>query len=163
VRTVLVDRLHAAAFVVGETSGFGHRAAGDVPLLAKLGEKYYYITEGVPLLVVETVVTTLSTTSASADRRVGQAGRGGARRRTGWKAWSSRAHAPAGRSGFPTPTWSARRTPRSPRTASSGWLLSLTADGEEDGAWPAAISVGPNATFGEAERPSRPTPWTATT
>ena len=46
VRTVLADRLHAAAVVVGEDFRFGHKAAGDVQLLAKLGEKYDFVAEG---------------------------------------------------------------------------------------------------------------------
>src|SRR5262249_25910814 len=50
VRTVLVDRLHAAAVVVGENFRFGHRAAGDVAQLAELGEKYDFTVEGMPLL-----------------------------------------------------------------------------------------------------------------
>ena len=50
VRTVLVERLHAAAVVVGEDFRFGHKASGDVPLLAKLGEKYEFSAEGMPLL-----------------------------------------------------------------------------------------------------------------
>ena len=37
VRIVLSDRLHAAAVVVGDDFRFGHKAAGDVPLLAQLG------------------------------------------------------------------------------------------------------------------------------
>jgi len=60
VRTVLADRLHAAAVVVGENFRFGHRAAGDVPLLAKLGEKYDYTTEGVPLLVADGITISSS-------------------------------------------------------------------------------------------------------
>ena len=55
VRTVLVERLHAAAVVVGEDFRFGHKAAGDVSLLAKLGEKYDYTIEGLPLLVLDGV------------------------------------------------------------------------------------------------------------
>src|SRR6202035_3225896 len=50
VRAVLADRLHARWVVVGENFRFGHRAAGDVPLLAELGEKYDFGAEGVPLL-----------------------------------------------------------------------------------------------------------------
>ncbi|HBW20284.1 MAG TPA: bifunctional riboflavin kinase/FAD synthetase, partial [Actinobacteria bacterium] len=50
VRAVLVDRLHAARVVVGENFRFGHKAAGDVALLAELGEKYEFTAEGVPLL-----------------------------------------------------------------------------------------------------------------
>lgn len=40
VRAVLVDRLHAAHVVVGEDFRFGHKARGDVALLAELGDKY---------------------------------------------------------------------------------------------------------------------------
>ena len=60
VRTVLVGRLHAADVVVGENFRFGHRAAGDVPLLAKLGEKYDFTAEGVPLLVADGVTISSS-------------------------------------------------------------------------------------------------------
>jgi riboflavin kinase/FMN adenylyltransferase len=38
VHTVLVDRLHAAAVVVGKNFRFGHKAAGDVALRAERGE-----------------------------------------------------------------------------------------------------------------------------
>ena len=61
VRTVLVERMHAAVVVVGEDFRFGHKAAGDVQLLAKLGEKYEFTTEGMPLLVADG--TTISSTS----------------------------------------------------------------------------------------------------
>ena len=50
VRMVLADRLHARWVVVGENFRFGHRAAGDVALLAELGEKYDFGAEAVPLL-----------------------------------------------------------------------------------------------------------------
>lgn len=50
VRTVLVDYLHAAAVVVGQNFRFGHRAAGDVETLRRLGEGFGFSTEGVPLL-----------------------------------------------------------------------------------------------------------------
>src|SRR6202042_2630793 len=52
VPTVLVEKLHASAVVVGEDFRFGHKAAGDVPLLERLGEKYDYTVEGLPLLVL---------------------------------------------------------------------------------------------------------------
>jgi len=47
VRRVLVDELHAAAVVVGADFRFGHRAAGDVALLRKLGEQCGYTVSGV--------------------------------------------------------------------------------------------------------------------
>ena len=55
VRAVLVDKLHAARVVVGEDFRFGHKAAGDVALLADLGEKYDFTVEGVPLLTEDGV------------------------------------------------------------------------------------------------------------
>ena len=60
VRVVLSERLHASAVVVGEDFRFGHKAVGDVALLAQLGEKYDFTAEGVPLLVVDGV--TISST-----------------------------------------------------------------------------------------------------
>src|ERR1700749_2761224 len=64
VRTVLVERLHAAAVVVGEDFRFGHKATGDVQLLDRLGEKYDYTVEGLPLLVLDDV--TISSTAIRA-------------------------------------------------------------------------------------------------
>ncbi len=46
----LVERLHASAVIVGENFRFGHKAAGDVTLLATLGETFGFTAQGVPLL-----------------------------------------------------------------------------------------------------------------
>jgi riboflavin kinase/FMN adenylyltransferase len=46
----LVEQLHASAVIVGENFRFGHKAAGDVTLLAKLGETFGFTAQGVPLL-----------------------------------------------------------------------------------------------------------------
>lgn len=43
---ILVSALHAAVVVVGENFRFGHRAAGDVDLLRKLGERFGFSVEG---------------------------------------------------------------------------------------------------------------------
>ena len=153
VRMVLVDRLHAAAVVVGEDFRFGHRAAGDVPLLATLGEKYDFSTEGVPLLADGGV--TISSTYirerleagdvATAAQELGRPHR--------VEGIVYRGHMRGRQLGFPTANLESP-----PHTAIpgdgiyAGWLVSLDADGAETDRWPAAISVGPNATFGEAER-----------
>ncbi|CAN5149922.1 bifunctional riboflavin kinase/FAD synthetase [soil metagenome] len=50
VHEVLVERLHAAAVVVGENFRFGHKAAGDVVLLVELGRRFGFTAEGVGLL-----------------------------------------------------------------------------------------------------------------
>lgn len=47
---VLVERLHAAAVVVGRNFTFGHRAAGDVALLTRLGERFGFAVEGLELI-----------------------------------------------------------------------------------------------------------------
>ena len=60
VHLVLVEKLHAAAVVVGENFRFGHKAAGDLATLRTLGRTFGFATEGVPLLRDDDV--TLSST-----------------------------------------------------------------------------------------------------
>lgn len=50
---VLVDRLHAAAVLVGRNFTFGHRAAGDVTVLAELGRRFGFAVEGVELTTAD--------------------------------------------------------------------------------------------------------------
>ncbi len=152
VRTVLVERFHAAVVVVGEDFRFGHKAAGDVALLAKLGEKYEFTAEGMPLLVADGAI--ISSTSirqmlgagdvAAAAKALGRPHR--------VEGTVVRGHRRGKALGFPTANL---ETP--PHTAVpadgvyAGWLASL--DGGRDAQrWPAAISIGTNPTFGEGER-----------
>jgi riboflavin kinase/FMN adenylyltransferase len=153
VHVVLSERLHAAAVVVGENFRFGHKAAGDVPMLAALGEKYDFTAEGVPLLVDDGV--TISSTYirqrlaagdvAAAARALGRPHR--------VEGVVVRGHMRGRGLGFPTANL---ETP--PHTATpadgvyAGWLTSLDLDGAEASRWPAAISVGTNPTFGAGER-----------
>ncbi|NLU79978.1 bifunctional riboflavin kinase/FAD synthetase [Micromonospora sp. HNM0581] len=50
VHDVLVEHLHAALVVVGGNFRFGHRAAGDVALLERLGHTFGFAVEGAPLV-----------------------------------------------------------------------------------------------------------------
>jgi riboflavin kinase/FMN adenylyltransferase len=50
IHEALVARLHTSAVVVGENFRFGHKAAGDVGLLSRLGQTFGFTTDGVPLL-----------------------------------------------------------------------------------------------------------------
>jgi len=153
VRVVLSERLHAAAVVVGENFRFGHKAAGDVSLLAQLGEKYDFTAEGVPLLVVDGV--TISSTYirerlAAGDVAAAAHVLGRPHRVEGIVV---RGHMRGRGLGFPTANL---ETP--PHTATpadgvyAGWLTSLDLDGSEISRWPAAISVGTNPTFGAGDR-----------
>ena len=162
VRAVLADRLHARRVVIGENFRFGHRAAGDLALLARLGEKYDFQAEGVPLLAQDGV-----TMSSSAIRDMVAAGDvAGAARGLG------RPHRVEGvvvrgeqrgrALGFPTANLeTAEHTAIPADGVYAGWLASLDHDGQEAGRgrergargageterWPAAISVGTNPTF----------------
>jgi riboflavin kinase/FMN adenylyltransferase len=148
VRSVLADRLRARWAVVGENFRFGHRAAGDVALLAELGEKYDFGAEGVPLLTDDGATISSSTIRdlisagdvAAATRRLGRPHR--------VEGVVVRGHNRGRALGFPTANL---ETP--PHTVIpadgiyAGWLASLDEDGSETRRWPAAISVGSNPTF----------------
>lgn len=153
VRAVLVDRLHARRVVVGENFRFGHRAAGDVALLAELGEKYDFGAEGVSLLTDGGV--TISSSGIRA--RLADGDVAGATRDLG------RPHRVEGvvvrgqqrgrALGFPTANLEA--PPRTVVPADgvyAGWLARLDAGGHEEERWPAAISVGTNPTFDGREQ-----------
>jgi riboflavin kinase/FMN adenylyltransferase len=56
VHDVLVAHLHAALIVVGENFRFGHRAAGDVDLLRRLGRTFGFAVEGAPLVADDSTV-----------------------------------------------------------------------------------------------------------
>ncbi|HYX59506.1 MAG TPA: bifunctional riboflavin kinase/FAD synthetase [Streptosporangiaceae bacterium] len=153
VRVVLSERLHAAAVVVGENFRFGHKAAGDVPMLAQLGEKYDFTAEGVPLLVDDGV--TISSTYireqlaggdvAAAARALGRPHR--------VEGVVVRGHMRGRGLGFPTANLeTATHTATPADGVYAGWLASLDLDGAETARWPAAISVGTNPTFGTGDR-----------
>jgi len=148
VRTVLADRLHARLVVVGGNFRFGYRAAGDLALLAELGEKYDFRAESIPLVAQDGVIT-----SSSAIRELVAAGDvAGAARGLG------RPHRVEGvvvrgeqrgkALGVPTANLeTAEHTAIPADGVYAGWLASLDADGQETARWPAAISVGTNPTF----------------
>jgi riboflavin kinase/FMN adenylyltransferase len=153
VRAVLVDRLHAALVVVGENFRFGHKAAGDVELLAELGEKYDFTALGVPLLA-ENGVTVSSTTiraMLSAGDVAGAALDLGRPHRV--EGVVVRGHQRGHALGFPTANLETLPHTAIPADGVyAGWLARLDTDGSELDRWPAAISVGTNPTFDGRER-----------
>jgi riboflavin kinase / FMN adenylyltransferase len=153
VRAVLVDRLHAARVVVGEDFRFGYRAAGDVPLLAQLGEKYDFTVEGVPLLADNGV--TIS--SSEIRQRLAAGDVAGAARDLGRlhrvEGVVVRGHQRGRALGFPTANLETLPHTAIPADGIyAGWLTTLDPSGGELERWPAAISVGTNPTFDGQER-----------
>jgi riboflavin kinase/FMN adenylyltransferase len=171
VRAVLADRLHARWVVVGENFRFGHRAAGDVPLLAELGEKYDFGAEGVPLLGEhgdhaedgdhgedgEHGEDGVTISSSRIRDLLNQGDVAGAADDLG------RPHRVEGvvvrgqqrgrALGFPTANLETAPLTAIPADGVyAGWLTSLDPSGQEEQRWPAAISVGTNPTFDGRER-----------
>ena len=155
VQAVLVDRLHAARVVVGENFRFGHKAAGDVALLAELGEQ----------------VRLRGGRGAAAGRR----GPDHLLRRTSGTCWPpgtsagaardlGRPHRVEGvvvrgdqprprRSASPPPTWrSPPHTAIPARRRLRGLAARWTRTATRSERWPAAISIGTNPTFDGKER-----------
>ncbi|AXI79672.1 bifunctional riboflavin kinase/FAD synthetase [Peterkaempfera bronchialis] len=146
VRQVLVDALHARTVVEGPNFRFGHKAAGDVALLAELGEGYGFDVEVVDLYVRGEAGGGEPFSSTLARRLVGEGDIGGAAEVLG------RPHrvegvvvrgAQRGRElGYPTAN--VETLPHTAIPADGVYAGWLTADGER---MPAAISVGTNPTF----------------
>jgi len=153
VRSVLVEGLHAAAVVIGENFRFGHKATGNVTLLAELGEKYEFAAEGVPLLADHGI-----TISSSRIRDLLSAGEVAAAANELGRPHRVEGVVVRGRMrgralGFPTANAEPPPYTAIPADAVyAGWLARLDLDGTELERWPAAISVGTNPTFGESER-----------
>src|SRR5690242_6887347 len=148
VRAVLAERLRARQIVVGENFRFGYRAAGDLALLAELGEKYDFRAEGIPLLAQDGVITSSSEIRelvAAGDVAGAARGLGRPHRVEGVVVRGEQ----RGRAlGVPTANLeTAEHTAIPADGVYAGWLASLVADGQETARWPAAISVGTNPTF----------------
>jgi riboflavin kinase/FMN adenylyltransferase len=153
VRAVLVERLHARWVVVGENFRFGHRAAGDVALLAELGEKYDFAAEGVPLLAEDGAVVSSSLIRdqlaagdvAAAARDLGRPHR--------LEGVVVRGHQRGRALGYPTANLESLTLAAVPADGVyAGWLATLDSGGQERERWPAAISVGTNPTFDGRDR-----------
>lgn len=149
VRRVLVEELRAAAVVVGADFRYGHRAAGDVALLGELGEKYDFTAEGVAPVTGDdgTVVSATRIRELLAAGDVVAAARD-LERPHRVEGIVVRGHQRGGSAlGFPTAN--VETPPFTAIPADGVYCGWLTAGGTT---WPAAISVGVNSTFGDADR-----------
>ncbi|MBQ1083791.1 bifunctional riboflavin kinase/FAD synthetase [Nocardiopsis sp. B62] len=153
VRLVLSDGLGAAAVVVGEDFGFGHRAAGNVAVLADLGGRYDFAVDGVRLVAEgETITSTRVRSLLGGGAVVAAAELLGRPHRVSGEIVHGAAR---GREllGFPTANMDLPADAAVPGDGVyAGWLSLLEPVEGHESRWPAAVSVGTNPTFDGAER-----------
>jgi riboflavin kinase / FMN adenylyltransferase len=138
VREVLVDRLRAAAVVVGTNFRFGHRARGDVELLRNLGREYGFVVDGMDL-VEGMSSTTIRDLLAAGDVEAAARGLGRPHRLEGRVV---RGDARGRDLGYPTANLEVFAGSAVPADGVYAGGLVVGADRH-----PAAISVGTNPTF----------------
>ena len=145
VRRVLVDTLRADAVVVGATFRFGHRAAGDVPLMRALGDRYGFRVEGVALDGEGRPWSSTYVRQCLSEGDVEEAARA-LGRRFSLEGVVVRGDQRGRQLGYPT-----ANLPTSPGLAVPGdgvyAGLVRRLDSPLDASWPAAVSVGSNPTF----------------
>jgi riboflavin kinase / FMN adenylyltransferase len=154
VHEVLIEKLHVAAVVVGENFAFGHKAAGNVDLLTRLGHRFGFVTEGAKLVVVpNSEEITFSSTYIRACIDAGDV--------TAARAALGRPHRLEGivvrgdrrghELGFPTANLSTPRYAAVPADGVYACWFELLNNAAEGPRW-AAVSVGTNPTFSGRER-----------
>jgi riboflavin kinase/FMN adenylyltransferase len=150
VHDVLVQALHAAAVVVGDNFRFGHKAAGDVTLLERLGRSFGFTVEEAPLVSDDGLVfssTYIRSCVDAGDVRAAAAALGRPHRLAGVVVRGDQ----RGREiGFPTANLMVHRYAAVPADGVyAAWLIR---GGDHAGRWPASVSIGTNPTFSGRER-----------
>jgi riboflavin kinase/FMN adenylyltransferase len=155
VHDVLIEHLHAAVVVVGANFRFGHRAAGDVALLERLGRTFGFAVEGSPLVVDGGTVfssTYIRSCVDAGDVRAAAAALGRAHRLAGVVVRGDQ----RGRElGFPTANLMCHRYAAVPADGIYAAWLVRGGDGHPRAGSPpqaAAVSIGTNPTFSGRER-----------
>ncbi|BCJ54796.1 riboflavin biosynthesis protein [Actinoplanes sp. NBRC 14428] len=150
VHDVLVDALHAAVVVEGDNFRFGHKAAGDPPLLAKLGRTFGFTVEEAPLVTEDGLVfssTYIRSCVDAGDVRAAADALGRPHRLAGVVVRGDQ----RGRElGFPTANLMCHRYAAIP--ADGVYAARLIRGGDQGGALPASVSIGTNPTFSGRER-----------
>jgi riboflavin kinase / FMN adenylyltransferase len=147
VHDVLVEHLHAAVVVVGENFQFGHKAAGDVGLLGRLGRTFGFTVEPAPLVAGDGTIFSSTYVRACVDAgdvAAAQLALGRPHRLEGVVVRGDQ----RGRElGYPTANLLTARFAAVPADGVyAGWLIR----GKQK--LPAAVSVGTNPTFSGRER-----------
>ena len=151
VERLLVGKLHAVHVVVGENFRFGHRQAGDVELLSRLGADLGFTVDAVPLLT-EQPSDSVPVSSTWVRQRIAEgdvaAAAHGLGRLYGVDGPVVRGNGRGRPMGYPTANVEVAEEVAVPADGVyAGWLV--RAAGER---LPAAISIGTNPTFDGTER-----------
>jgi riboflavin kinase/FMN adenylyltransferase len=149
VHDILVERLHAAAVVVGENFRFGHKAAGDAPLLARLGRSFGYAVEQAPLVAQGDTVFSSTYIRACVDAGDVRAAAGALGRPHGLAGVVVRGDQRGREIGFPTANLMVHRYAAVP---ADGVYAAWFVRGGGQPPAPAAVSIGTNPTFSGRER-----------
>jgi riboflavin kinase/FMN adenylyltransferase len=156
VHDVLVAHLHAAVVVVGENFRFGHKAAGDVAMLARLGRTFGFAVEPAPLVSEDDTVYSSTYIRSCIDAGEVAAATAALGRPHRVQGVVVRGDQRGREIGFPTANLlTGRHTAVPADGVYAGWLVRREAGaaGPTDGpALPAAISIGTNPTFSGRER-----------
>lgn len=148
VERVLVDTLQAAGVVVGANFRFGHKAAGDVAMLTRAGEKYGFEVEGIELDGGPQVWSSTYARQCLAAGDVAGAAEALGRPVT-LRGQVVRGDQRGRELGFPTANVAINNVAAPADGVYAGWLSRL----DTSERFPAAISVGTNPTFdGERDR-----------
>jgi riboflavin kinase/FMN adenylyltransferase len=147
VHDVLVEHLHAALVVVGENFRFGHKAAGDVPLLARLGRTFGFAVESPALVSADGTVFSSTYIRSCVDAGDVAAAAGALGRPHRLEGVVVRGDRRGREIGFPTANLLVGRWAAVP--ADGVYAGFLVRGGER---LPAAISIGTNPTFDGRER-----------
>lgn len=147
VHDVLVEHLHAALVVVGENFRFGHKAAGDVELLAKLGRTFGFAVESAPLVTADGTVYSSTYVRACVDAGDVEAAAAVLGRPHRLEGVVVRGDQRGREIGFPTANLMVARYAAVPADGVyAAWLVR----GNER--LPAAVSIGTNPTFAGQDR-----------
>jgi riboflavin kinase/FMN adenylyltransferase len=151
VHDVLVEHLHASLVVVGENFRFGHKAAGDVALLSRLGRTFGFEVEPTRLISDQRTIfssTYIRACVAAGDVTAAAAALGRPHRVEGVVV---RGDGRGRELGFPTANLLSRRYAAVPADGVyAGWLVRRRPSTQT--ALPAAISIGTNPTFSGQDR-----------
>lgn len=148
VHDVLVAHLHAALIVVGENFRFGHRAAGDVDLLRRLGRTFGFAVEGAPLVADDSTVFSSTYIRSCVDAGDVTAAARALGRPHRLEGVVVRGDGRGRQIGFPTANLLTGRYAAVPADGVyAAWLV--RGRGER---LPAAVSIGTNPTFSGRER-----------